>query len=313
MMKTRITRNVLTIVIAIALVIPTLLFAVPRIDAATTVGQAAAARAQALVGYPYAADGATLAGFGHTGVAVYVYGAFGTTFPNSAPDMLWSGYWISRVQLSQGDLVFFSSPYTNEPDIVGVYIGSGNFVTSTLSRNGVAVRSLYEPYYAAYYYGARRPYAANNAVKAAVTSTPVSNASTFAASGTSTTISAKRSTVVATAKQYLGVPYVFGANGPSSFDCSGFTKYVLGKNGISVLRSAASQWTQGKAVAKADLRPGDLVFFKDTYKPGISHVGIYIGEGNIIDAWPKTGVRTAPLSGSYLTQHYAGARNMFGD
>jgi cell wall-associated NlpC family hydrolase len=294
MMKSRITRNVLTIVIAIALVIPTLLIAVPQTEAATTIGQAAAAKALALVGYPYKANGTLPSGFGYAGLSEYVYARYGVTIPNSVASQAALGVHVAKASLIPGDLVFFRSPGTSAPMLVGVYVGSGYFVASTPSRNGVAKRSLNESYYETYYYGARRLNSESKAV--------------------TMTISLKRLTVVATAKKYLGRPYVFGSsNAPYSFDCSSFVQYVMRLNGISMYRTAASQWYQGKAVSKANLRPGDIVFFTNTYKPGISHVGIYIGGGNIVDAFPNKGVRIVSLSNTYLAQHYAGARNVFGD
>ena len=87
------------------------------------------------------------------------------------------------------------------------------------------------------------------------------------------------SQIVAYAKQFLGIPYVYGANGPNSFDCSGFTKY-----GYTLNRTATDQLSNGTSVTKDQLQPGDLVFFKyNTSKP-VSHVGIYIGNGQFIHA-----------------------------
>ena len=90
--------------------------------------------------------------------------------------------------------------------------------------------------------------------------------------------------VVALAKQYLGTPYVLGGNGPSSFDCSGFTKYIYAQFGYTLNRTATDQLQNGVSVSRSELQPGDLVFFKyNTSKP-VSHVGIYIGNGEFIHA-----------------------------
>ncbi len=90
--------------------------------------------------------------------------------------------------------------------------------------------------------------------------------------------------IVEYAKKFLGVPYVYGANGPGSFDCSGFTKYVYAQFGYSLNRSATDQLANGVPVSKDQLAPGDLVFFRyNTTKP-VSHVGIYIGGGQFIHA-----------------------------
>jgi cell wall-associated NlpC family hydrolase len=89
---------------------------------------------------------------------------------------------------------------------------------------------------------------------------------------------------VDTALAQLGDPYVWAAAGPNAFDCSGLTQYAYKAAGISLPHSSISQSTMGKAVAKADLKPGDLVFF---YTP-VSHVGMYIGNGQIVHA-PTTG------------------------
>ena len=98
------------------------------------------------------------------------------------------------------------------------------------------------------------------------------------------TSSALGDQIVALAKQYLGTPYVLGGNGPSSFDCSGFTKYIYAQFGYSLTRTATDQLQNGVSISRDELQPGDLVFFKyNTSKP-VSHVGIYIGNGEFIHA-----------------------------
>ncbi|WP_329175447.1 C40 family peptidase [Streptomyces sp. NBC_01477] len=90
-----------------------------------------------------------------------------------------------------------------------------------------------------------------------------------------------------------GKPYVYGATGPGSYDCSGLTGAAYRAAGVTLGRTTYDQAKQGVAVSKADLRPGDLVFFYS----GLSHVGIYLGNGQIVHA-PHTGafVEVAPLS-----------------
>lgn len=92
--------------------------------------------------------------------------------------------------------------------------------------------------------------------------------------------SASSSDVVSIAVQYLGVSYVWGGAGPSGFDCSGLVMYVYRKVGISLPHSSRLQYGYGRPVSRSELQPGDLVFF---YSP-ISHVGIYIGDGQMINA-----------------------------
>lgn len=113
------------------------------------------------------------------------------------------------------------------------------------------------------------------------------------------------------AKQYLGVPYVWAGASPSGFDCSGLVYYVLKTLGISAYRTPADQYKMGTYVAKEDLQPGDIVFFQGTYKSGISHVGIYAGNGQFIHS-PHTGavVSFADLYSNYYVEHYYGARRI---
>ena len=85
--------------------------------------------------------------------------------------------------------------------------------------------------------------------------------------------------IVSYALKFVGVPYVWGGSSPSGFDCSGFTMYVYRHFGISLPHSSAMDYNYGTPVAQSQLKPGDLVFF---YSP-IHHVGIAIGNGNMID------------------------------
>jgi peptidoglycan DL-endopeptidase CwlO len=112
-----------------------------------------------------------------------------------------------------------------------------------------------------------------------------------AATGTGTAGTKSEGAVVAEARRYLGVPYLWGGTDPAKgLDCSGFTQLVYGNVGIDLPRTSSQQATAGSAVASlADARPGDLVFFDhDGSRPGIDHVGIYVGDGKMIAA-PQAG------------------------
>ena len=115
--------------------------------------------------------------------------------------------------------------------------------------------------------------------------------------------------VVADSMQYLGVPYVFGGTTPCGFDCSGYVRYVFANAGIYLPRTADAQYECGYAVSTAELVPGDLVFFS-TYEAGPSHVGIYLGDGNFINASSSQGVSIASLYSSYWGSCYIGARRV---
>ena len=92
------------------------------------------------------------------------------------------------------------------------------------------------------------------------------------------------SAVYKVAKQNLGKPYVYGATGPSAFDCSGFTSYVYKKAAsVTLPRTAQAQYNAGQKVSYKNLQKGDLVFFGWS-AASISHVGLYIGNGKMIDA-----------------------------
>lgn len=114
------------------------------------------------------------------------------------------------------------------------------------------------------------------------------------------------------AERFLGTRYVYGGSTPSGFDCSGFTSYVFSQMGYSLNRTAAAQATQGTAVAYGDWQPGDLLFFHYYGGAGISHVGIYIGNGTFIHSSTSSGVRyNNVLSDSYYVNNYVTARRYF--
>jgi len=117
------------------------------------------------------------------------------------------------------------------------------------------------------------------------------------------------SAIIATAKKYIGVPYVWGGSTPSGFDCSGFVQYVFGAHGISLPRTSKEQYGVGTKVSKANLKPGDLVFF-NTEGSGVSHLGIYIGSNQFIHASTSKGVIITSLSNTYWAPKYYGAKRI---
>ena len=119
-----------------------------------------------------------------------------------------------------------------------------------------------------------------------------------------------------TARTCLGVPYRRGGTSPKGFDCSGFVRFVFDSVGIELNRSSRTQAKEGRPVALDALLPGDLLFFKTCgQKNAISHVGIYLGEGEFIHAGSWGGprnrcIRLAQLASNYFAERLVGARRV---
>ena len=123
-------------------------------------------------------------------------------------------------------------------------------------------------------------------------------------------IPANAAGITATALVLRGSPYRDGGDSPDGCDCSGFTRYVFARHGIALPRLAADQYHAGTAVSRAELVPGDLVFF-ETVAPGPSHVGVAIGGEAFVHApGSRSEVRVERLSSSYWAERYVGARRI---
>jgi cell wall-associated NlpC family hydrolase len=115
--------------------------------------------------------------------------------------------------------------------------------------------------------------------------------------------------IVNFALQFQGYPYVYAGEGPYAFDCSGFTMFVIRNTlGIEIPHDMFVQYQMGRSVGRDALQPGDLVFFANTFRPGMSHNGIYIGGGQFIHAETESaGVKISDLADEYYSARWYGA------
>lgn len=140
----------------------------------------------------------------------------------------------------------------------------------------------------------------------------VTDVNTDTETETGTEIETGTNEIINIAMNYLGHDYIYGGNTPSGFDCSGFTQFVYGKVGIILPRVTVDQAKVGEYVDKDDLQPGDLLVFSNTYQNGVSHVGIYLGEGAFIHSSnPSVGVIISNINSGYWSNHFSYGRRMF--
>lgn len=115
-------------------------------------------------------------------------------------------------------------------------------------------------------------------------------------------------TLTRSALRFLGTPYVFGGTSGYGFDCSGYVQHVYALLGVHLPRTADAQYYAGSRTV-GGIKTGDLVFFQ-TYEPGPSHVGIYLGHGHFAHASSSHGVMVSSLSDSYWSARYIGAKRV---
>ena len=141
-----------------------------------------------------------------------------------------------------------------------------------------------------------------NSTAAPSQTTPVSNPAPPAATDTI-------GKIVETAKSLVGTPYVWGGSTTSGFDCSGFIYYVYNQAGIKIPRTSTTGY-DARSYDISTPQIGDLVFFENTYRAGISHMGIYIGNNQFIHAGGNQ-VQITSLSNSYWSKHYSGFKRFY--
>src|SRR5215217_3975307 len=130
--------------------------------------------------------------------------------------------------------------------------------------------------------------------------------------GNEGTASSSGSAIADFAMQYVGYPYAYAGEGPYAFDCSGFTKFVIQNTlGIDITHDMFTQIGLGQSVGMDELQPGDLVFFANTFRPGLSHAGVYIGGGQFVHAENEsTGVTVSDLNSDYYGSRWAGGTHL---
>lgn len=121
-------------------------------------------------------------------------------------------------------------------------------------------------------------------------------------------LSRGRRAVVGEVYEWIGTPYRYAGTTKRGVDCSGLVNAVYEKFKLDLPRRASELYRKGRAITREQLRPADLVFFANTAGPGISHVGIYVGDDRFVHSSTRAGVIVSSLDDSYYARHYAGAR-----
>lgn len=120
-----------------------------------------------------------------------------------------------------------------------------------------------------------------------------------------------RNALLKEARKHLKTRYVYGGMSPRGFDCSGFTSYVYAKSGISLHRTASTQLQDGIVVSREGLQVGDLIFFRERgARTPATHVGMYVGNNQMIHASSSKGITYADLDNTWCTKNYLCARRI---
>ncbi|WP_010676386.1 C40 family peptidase [Bacillus timonensis] len=118
--------------------------------------------------------------------------------------------------------------------------------------------------------------------------------------------------LVSDSYNFVGIPYLWGGTTTAGFDCSGFVSFMHARHGIDISRNtSAGYYSMGTAVSKANLQPGDLVFFAVNDTGRISHVGFYVGNNNFISATSSKGIAVVSMDNSYWSKYYVGAKRVY--
>ncbi|MEE6133355.1 MULTISPECIES: C40 family peptidase [Priestia] len=262
-----------------------------HVEATETASALLTQKAKEMLGAPHATGGESLKeGFDSSGLVQYVWKqAINVKLPRTLLEQSKLGETISREEIKPGDLIFFSSQENGSITSVGIYVGNGEMIYPSPSKGSViqqdfANSSFWSPKFVT----AKR-----------ITSSPEI---------------AKEDPLVAEALKLIGTPYVFGSDSiEEGVDCSSFVQYVFEQaKGVYLPRSTDQQWKIGTEIPKEDMQVGDVIFFQDTYREGISHVGIYIGGNQFIHAKRSENVAIDYVSNSYWTSKFAGVRRFEG-
>jgi cell wall-associated NlpC family hydrolase len=227
-------------------------------------------------------------GFNSAGFVQYVFEqTLNLEIPDNSSEQWGLGQNISKENLQPGDVLFFKNLDTGYITTTSFYLGNGQMIYSSPSKGITLVNFEDSSYWNDRFYGAKRIEEVADIDRG--------------------------DPLITEALKYIGVPYLEGGKTPNGFDCSGFTKYVYEKAmGIYLPGAPEQQWELGTPVEKKDIQVGDLVFFQDTHRPGISHVGIYAGNNQMIQAsrTDTAQVRINYLSYNFYTEKFAGIRRV---